>query len=218
MGRLLLALVIITLNQIAHGQETTLESCGTALYKAKKNVYDNDVARKSGLKSLTSASLLSLRKLENDWSDCVRNKSIPNLSFTTIDCKKFNDSNLRGKVLVINFWFKSCAPCVAEMPALNKLRNEFKGRDVVFIGFSTDAEHALKADYLNSSKFLFNIVSNSGDVADKFYFDGFPTTYIVDQNGKVVKAWTGYAVGLADPYSIAKPLINRLLARKRKDM
>jgi len=212
--RLLLSLIIAGLRQLAHGQENTLESCGVTLYKAKKEIYDNDLAQKSGLKSLSNFSLLNLRKVGDEWSDCVRGKTIPSLNFTTIDGKKFNESNLRGKVLVINFWFKSCGPCVAEMPSLNKLRNEFRGKDVLFIGFSTDADHTLKVDYLNSSRFLFNIVPNSKNVAKQFYFDGYPTTYIVDQDGKVVKAWTGYGIGLTDPYSVAKPLINQLLSRK----
>ncbi len=197
---------------IANAQRPTIETCGLKLYEEHTRIYANDTLRKQGLSLMFNPSDIEMRKAWNEWSDCVRGKMIPSLNFVTINGKKYNDSNLRGKVLVINFWFKGCAPCVSEMPSLNKLRNEFKDKDVVFIGFATDAEKDLRPMYLNSEKFLFDIVANSQNIAKKFVFNGFPTTYIVDQNGKIVKAWTGNTIDMAQPYEISRPIINQLLS------
>ncbi len=46
--------------------------------------------------------------------------------------------------MVLNFWFIGCAPCRVEMPGLNQLVSEFKGKDVVFIAFATDAAEDLQ--------------------------------------------------------------------------
>lgn len=193
-------------------QNPTLESCGLKLYETTKNVYKTDPSIKIGLKTLSGTSLAKTRSAQREWSDCVRGKKIPDLNFTTINGKRYSNSDLRGKILVINFWFKNCAPCIVEMPSLNQLFNEFKNKNVLFIGFATDNEKALKPDYLNSGKFLFDVVPNSKDIGEKFFFGGYPTTYIVDQNGRIVKAWSG----MADANEIAKPIINQLLAHQAK--
>lgn len=212
----MIRLIIALSPVVAHAQRATIETCGSKLYETQRKIYANDISRKLGLNSLSSRSNIALRNAWNEWADCVHGKTIPSLDFTTINGKRYSDSNLRGKILVINFWFKGCAPCVSEMPSLNKLRNEFQNKEVVFIGFATDAEEDLKALYLNSGKFLFDIVANSGNIAGKFVFDGYPTTYIVDQNRKIVKAWTGNTVGMGQPYEIARPIIMQLLSQQTK--
>ena len=204
-----LVIAIFSLLSNAHGQ--TIQACGLKLYQAQKTIYANDTTQKYGLKHLSSRSSLELQRASNEWSECVRGKKIPDLEFTTINGKRYRNADLRGKVLVINFWFKGCGPCVAEMPSLNKLVKEFRTRNVNFIGFATDEEKALKPLYLNTGKFLFDISANSGGIAEKFVFAGFPTTYIVDQNGVIVKAWTGNMVSMGQPYDIVAPIIRSLL-------
>lgn len=179
-------------------------------------IYASDISIKQGLNSLSSRSSTEMQKAQNEWSDCVVGKMIPPLDFITISGKRYRNSDLRGKVLVINFWFKGCAPCVSEMPSLNKLVREFKDRDVLFIGFATDKEKDLIHIYHNSGKFLFDIVASSQGIANKFIFDGYPTTYIVDQNGRIVKAWTGNPLGLPHPYELSKPIISKLLSSQIK--
>lgn len=204
-----LAIAIFPLLSNAQGQ--TIQTCGSKLYQAQKTIYANDTTQKYGLKHLSSHSSLALQKASNEWSECVRGKKIPDLEFTTINGKRYRNADLRGKVLVINFWFKGCGPCVAEMPSLNKLVKEFGTKNVNFIGFATDEEQALKPMYLNTGKFLFDISANAGDIAQKFVFSGFPTTYVVDQNGLIVKAWTGNMVSMGQPYDIVAPIVRSLL-------
>jgi thiol-disulfide isomerase/thioredoxin len=210
-SRQLLCFTIMVVPFAACAQSTAFEPCASKLHESFKQIYESDSSRKLGLNYLSNPSHSKIQTVYEEWAECIRGQSIPKLDFTTLKGDGCNDPDLRGKVLVLNFWFKSCAPCVAEMPALNKLYNEFKGREVLFIGFASDSEQALKPTYLNTGKFLFNIVPNSGSIAKEFKFAGYPTTYIVDQQGKVVKAWTGYT---KDPYDIAKPIIERLLSHR----
>ncbi len=207
----LLCFTIVVVSLTAKAQSTAFEPCASKLYESFQQLYESNSSRKLGLNYLSNSSRSKIQIVYDEWAECIKGQSIPRLDFTTLNGDGCNDPDLRGKVLVLNFWFKSCAPCVAEMPALNKLYNEFKGRDVLFIGFASDSEQALKPTYLNTGKFLFDIVPNSGNIAKEFKFAGYPTTYIVDQQGKVVKAWTGYT---KDPYDTAKPIIDRLLSHR----
>lgn len=138
--RYVLYFIIAGIPLTVNAQNSTMESCGLKLHEIGRKVYLSDSSIKSGLKSLSNYSLAVIRKSEKEWADCVRGKMIPGLNFTTINGKRYSNSDLRGKILVINFWFKGCAPCVAEMPSLNKLRNEFKDKNVLFIGFASDTE------------------------------------------------------------------------------
>src|ERR687893_223477 len=67
----------------------------------------------------------------------------PAFSLTSMDGKKFELASLRGKVVVINFWFTGCPPCIEEMPKLNELVEKFKDKDVVFIAPTWDNEATL---------------------------------------------------------------------------
>lgn len=148
------------------------------------------------------------------WQSCVKNKEMPQLSLKTITGEKIETKDLDGKVIVINLWFTTCHPCIAELPALNKLAEEYKDKDVVFIGISTDTKAMLDADFFPKYKFDFKIIADGNDIVKKIGHTGFPTTYIIDTKGKVVDAWIG---GPTDKtaetgaYLKMKPVIDELL-------
>ena len=62
----------------------------------------------------------------------------PAFSLTSLEGEKFELAALRGKVVVLNFWFTGCAPCVAEFGELNSLVHKFKNKGVVFIAPTLD--------------------------------------------------------------------------------
>jgi thiol-disulfide isomerase/thioredoxin len=64
----------------------------------------------------------------------------PAFSVTSLEGKQYDLASLRGKTVVLNFWFLGCPPCVAEVPELNKLVAEFKDKNVVFLALALDDE------------------------------------------------------------------------------
>jgi len=148
------------------------------------------------------------------WNDCIKGKEMPLLSFKTISGEKIETKDLKGKVIVINLWFTTCHPCIAELPALNKLVKEYKDRNVVCLGLSTDTKEMLDRDFFPNYNFDFKIISGAGDIVEKIGHTGFPTTYIVDTKGKVIDAWVGGSTGKdaeTAAYLRAKPIIDQLL-------
>ena len=121
--------------------------------------------------------------------------SAPAFSLTSVKGEKFDLSALRGKVVVLNFWFTGCEPCVAEFPQLNALVKEFKSEGVVFIAPTIDNLATLKP-FLKKHKFKYHVVPNAGGLIIKTYSDGsgdvvFPTHIAIDREGRVDTRVTG---------------------------
>jgi peroxiredoxin len=123
-------------------------------------------------------------------------KSIaPSFSLTSLKGEKFELAALRGKIIVLNFWFTGCAPCVAEFGELNGLVNRFKKDRVVFIAPALDDVSTLKP-FLRIHKFKYHVVPNAGSLIASTYSDGsanvvFPTHIVIDKDGKVDTRMTG---------------------------
>ncbi|MBS1665208.1 MAG: TlpA family protein disulfide reductase [Bacteroidetes bacterium] len=101
-------------------------------------------------------------------------------------------SSLKGKVVVINFWFTSCAPCIQEMPHLNNLVASYKNKDVVFIAFSFNDPANIQS-FLKKQPYNYRHVASSKDINSLYHIQSWPTSFVIDRNG-IVK----YA-GLYDP-------------------
>jgi peroxiredoxin len=178
------------------------------------------LSAQKGFGDCIMASLLNVDSTVKDtiynsrnWKDCVLGKHVPDIDLITISGKSFQMKNLRGKVIVLNFWFTACVPCIAEMPALNKLVKEYKNKDVMFFGITYDNLKTIKTKFLPKYKFDFNIVSDSKSITEMFSA-GYPTTYIIDKNGIIKEAWGSGFIGKdaeTAAYLKAKPVIDGLL-------
>jgi len=119
----------------------------------------------------------------------------PAFSLTSLEGEKLDLSALRGKVVVLNFWFTGCAPCVAEFGKLNGLVDKFKDKGVVFIAPTLDNEAILKP-FLKKHRFKYHVVPNAGSLIVSTYSDGsgevvFPTHIVIDREGKIDTRLTG---------------------------
>ncbi|MEL7238295.1 MAG: TlpA disulfide reductase family protein, partial [Planctomycetota bacterium] len=100
--------------------------------------------------------------------------------------------DLRGKVVVIDFWATWCGPCIAEMPKMKKLYAEYKDKGVEFIGVSLDDANAkdklvemIKEDDL-SWKHYFQGNGWASEFSQSWGISGIPTLFIIDADGKLV--------------------------------
>jgi peroxiredoxin len=102
-------------------------------------------------------------------------------SVTDINGNKYDLDQLKEKVVVLNFWFAGCKPCIMEMPELNKLVDEFKGKDVDFLGLSTDSAERI-VSFLKTKEFKYNLVPECKKIAESYYVQGFPTHVVIDKD------------------------------------
>jgi len=132
----------------------------------------------------------------------------PPFNVTSIDGEKLDLAALRGKVVVLNFWFIGCAPCRVEMPGLNQLVSEFKGKDVVFIAFATDAAEELQT-FLKEKSFNYRIVPAASKTAEAYEVNAYPTHVIIGKDGQIISRLTG---GSDTRHDDLRPLIERALS------
>ncbi len=133
------------------------------------------------------------------------------MSGETIDLESF-----RGKVVVLTFWSTRCEICKSEIPKLNAMVKNFKGKDVIFLALTADNPAKVES-FLKSKPFYFNILPNSFGVLLK-YADrdgagninmGFPAHFLLNQEGEIVLKTNGF-----DKAETLSSQINRLLTAK----
>ncbi|MEJ5961429.1 TlpA family protein disulfide reductase [Pedobacter immunditicola] len=118
----------------------------------------------------------------------MEGRPVPKFDFVTIEGDRYTSENTKGKILLLKCWFIACVPCVKEMPALNTLIESYRHRkDMVFLSLATDEEASLKT-FLKNTKFDYQTVAAQASyMSDKLNVYAYPTHFLVDKAGKVVK-------------------------------
>jgi thiol-disulfide isomerase/thioredoxin len=116
----------------------------------------------------------------------------PALALRTIDGKNLSHDELRGKVVLINFWATWCSPCRAEIPWLVNLQNRYRDH-LIIVGLSLDEgpPDAVK-NFASALRMNYPIAIVGEEVAHAFgEMIGLPTTYLIDRTGRVVSRHAG---------------------------
>jgi thiol-disulfide isomerase/thioredoxin len=117
------------------------------------------------------------------------------LQFEDLNGSQFSLRDFKGKTLFINYWATWCNPCLAEMPSMVELYNQYKdNQDIVFLYLSKENRNTI-IDYLPKDETLsrlplYKIISDD----ELFSTRGIPTTFIVDSSGGVVVKDVGSAI------------------------
>ncbi len=92
--------------------------------------------------------------------------------------------SLKGKVVVMNFWFINCKPCVAEIPDLNKLKAKFNNKDAVFVAIALDSKPSLDK-FLETHEFNFTVIPKGRELAERFKIPHYPYNVVLDKTSKM---------------------------------
>jgi thiol-disulfide isomerase/thioredoxin len=107
-------------------------------------------------------------------------------TLSDLNGKPYKLSDLRGKVVLVNFWATWCTSCRREMPDLDKLNARFAPQELVVLSIS-DEEQTKVAPFIASSGYRPTVLLDPGDtVHKKFHIEGIPKTYLFDRNGKLL--------------------------------
>lgn len=98
--------------------------------------------------------------------------------------------DLAGKVVVINFWASWCGPCKEEAPILAEAEKRWREQGVVFLGIDTaDKDDEARAFELQYGIEYESIVDQSGDIARNWGVTGYPETFFIGKDGRVVSKY-----------------------------
>lgn len=123
-----------------------------------------------------------------------RETSAPEVRFATLSGGSFTTSDLRGKVVLVNFWATSCVVCVEEMPKMVETYKKFapRGYEMVAVAMSYDHPNQV-AQFANSRGLPFKVALDTDGAIAKGFGDVrvTPTTFLLDRKGRVVKRYLG---------------------------
>lgn len=130
--------------------------------------------------------------------------------------EKLSLTDLKGKIVVLNWWGSWCPPCRAELPHYQKLHEKYKGKDVVFLGMNwerpgEEQERIAKAKkYYEENKFTFKVLLDHDMEAGSVYrVQRFPTVFVIDRKGQIRFRNLGYS---QDVPKILEMQIEKLLS------
>ncbi|MEV4254417.1 TlpA disulfide reductase family protein [Spirillospora sp. NPDC049652] len=131
----------------------------------------------------------------------------------TLEDKQVSFSDLRGKVVVVNFWASWCAPCRGEAPSLEQVYQQNKDKGVAFLGvnFKDDKDNALAFErrFKVSYPSLFDGDGRIGLAFKDVPPNAIPTTLVLDRQGRVAARLLG-----ATTFSSLNPVVTKVLAEK----
>ncbi len=111
---------------------------------------------------------------------------VPNFEYGTIDGRSGSIEKLRGKIVVLDFWFIGCHGCAIEHKSLNDFGLLYRGDDrVAFLSIALNDKTTLE-NYLNRSPLAADVVYNANEICKAVGITVFPTHVILDQNGKTL--------------------------------
>jgi peroxiredoxin len=122
-------------------------------------------------------------KLPNKVEGMV-GKAAPEFELKDMNGNQFRLKDLNGKVVVLNFWFTSCIPCIAEMPELNSLKEKYKDQEVLFLGLASDTKVRVQ-DFLKKHAFEYTLFPDATNAAEAYGILIYPTSIIIDRTGTV---------------------------------
>ncbi|WP_205833270.1 TlpA disulfide reductase family protein [Azohydromonas caseinilytica] len=140
------------------------------------------------------ATTLTLVAAVLAWQSMARYEPAPVVNYTLLDGSAGSTEALKGKVVLLNFWATSCVTCVKEMPQLVATHNKFKDRgfETLAVAMSYDPP-AYVAKFAQTRQLPFGVaIDNTGQIARRFGdIQLTPTTFLIDQQGRIVKRYVG---------------------------
>lgn len=169
------------------GQEITLNEMqklmSTGKFLPHLYVNQNNEVKAMVLKETTKRELLAaIKNNTSDQNSLVGNKATT-FKVTDLEGNFYDLEALNDKVVVLNFWFVACKPCIKEMPELNELVEKYKNEDVVFLAMAMDKEGALKK-FIEDNRFDYSIISGRNTIA-KYGINVFPTHIVIGKDGVI---------------------------------
>ena len=141
------------------------------------------------------AVIVILARYTSTSNSSVENvRPAPQFSLANLDGKNVSLKDFADKVMVVDFWATWCGPCREEIPHLNKLYENYRGKGLVVVGISMDAEGPeVVKQFAKELRMEYPVVMGDENVQQDFGgIVGLPTTFIIDRKGNIVKKYTGY--------------------------
>jgi peroxiredoxin len=146
---------------------------------------------KSWMRAAAVAAALSITSLVGASASMAPAFSLPSRSGDTVSL-----AQLKGKVVMLNFWASWCGPCRQEMPLLEQMHKRYSSLGFTLVGVNVDANSKDAEDWLGKTPVSFPVVFDRESKVSKLYdVNAMPSTVFIDRKGNVRYLHRGYKAG-----------------------
>ncbi len=141
---------------------------------------------------ILAIGLLSYLYISSDESHTTSDiGEIPSIEIETITGQKLNLSDLKGKIVLINFWATWCPPCREEMPYFEEIYRRYREKGFTIIAVSVDANENFVKDFVKDYDISFPVSMDKEGLSDMFGVSSLPMSFLYDESGKLIKRKIG---------------------------
>ena len=125
----------------------------------------------------------------------------PQWSLSSLKGETINLSDFIGRVVLVDFFYESCYPCMLALPKLMALYEKYKSKGLVVVGIDPidKNENDLKS-FLEKKGVTYTVLLGGKDLIRDYHLSGYPTIYILDKSGKILFDLAGYSRGVEDVF------------------
>lgn len=125
----------------------------------------------------------------------------PDFQLNSMSGKAFGLADLKGQIVLMNFWGSYCGPCRKEFPILEQISRQYRGKGVALVGVNVEHDSAAAVDWLKATPVSFPILFDVDSKVSKLYrVEGMPNTVILDRKGNVRYVHRSYHAGVENEY------------------
>ena len=118
--------------------------------------------------------------------------TLPDFKLADLAGKPFRSSQLKGSVVVLDVWATWCEPCIADIPMFNRLHDKYAGRGLKVVGIAVQSGWAKDVKpHVAKLGIKYLVLVGNDKVTGQYVDVGFPITYLIGEDGKIIKKYTG---------------------------
>ena len=124
----------------------------------------------------------------------------PEWTLPTLSSDSISLADLRGKVVLIDFFYKKCAPCGAAIPVLQRMHEKYKDQGLAVIGIDPldDPVKDEIADFIKKRSVGYTVVFSDRELPQKYRVTGYPTLFFINREGKIEKVHEGFSASMEE--------------------
>ena len=156
---------------------------------------------------LVSVLVIGLALFRRNQTQPVMGDTAPDFELTSYDGQSYRLEELRGRIVILNFWANWCAPCHAEAPQLEQIYREYVEEGVLLLGINWLDIESEALSFIERYDLTYPNASDTGErLYNAYHVQGLPETFVIDTQGKIAATFIG-----AVTYEQLSAVLNRLL-------
>ncbi|TXC76930.1 TlpA family protein disulfide reductase [Luteibaculum oceani] len=185
---------------LAYADAIDGEMDGDTMYQYnRKELLNYSINDSSKIKAISPAALPSHVYLK-DYQPykspplLANNTPAPNFTLISIDGDSISLDDYKGKVVLLDFFYKSCHPCMKALPLLNDLHHKYAEKGLVILGINPfdDIKNDDMRNFLTKREVKHLSLFGANKVAAQYNVSAYPTFYLIDKTGKITYQQSGY--------------------------